>query len=236
MIRVLLQFHAADYDRAMLVARLIADLEVKFNPNVELTFVPRFDCPPPDDETLKACAKKMPLALFRTSTKWYGWPAGCNAMALDCMMEAKRLVRDGPWKSDDMLLLIEADCCPLTPSWLGCLRNEWTVARAAGKIIMGSWRNSGGQWGHINGNCCLIPGFADMIPVKHLIGEDCAWDAALAPYIKDLWHVTGLIKNCFQTQHISDTMIETPELGVDLPVMIHGIKSMDAISYTRSKI
>lgn len=236
MIRIFLQFFEADKEQAMKVARLIADLEDVFNPNVELIFAHRFDCEPPENDVLFHCVQKMAVSLFRTSTRWYGWPAGCNAMALDCLKEARDRAQKNQWSRGDMVLLLEADACPLSRTWLADLHADWLQARDLGRILMGSWRNSGPECGHINGNCVVIPCFLNVFNADRLFSQHVAWDAAIAPYAEGFWIKSGLIKNCFQTQHISDEEIEKPEIGLRPAVLIHGIKSDDALNFARRKI
>lgn len=235
-VRIFLQFHTADRSRAMEVARLIADIEPRYCPSIELIFAYRFDCEPPDNATLYRCVQKMAVSQFKTKTKWYGWPAGPNGMAVDCMMEAKRCSDAGIWAANDLVLLLEPDVCPLSLTWIDDLLAEWHKARAEHAILMGSWRNSGGAHGHINGNCGIIPNFANVIRVDMLVNQDTAWDCVIAPYVKDRWYITGLIKNVFQTEHIMPSEIEKPEVGDRAPVLIHGIKSSDALDYAKHKL
>lgn len=223
----------------MEVARLMADLEKKPRTDCELIFAHRYDFVGPGNTARSHCEKKFTVSSYQTHTRWFGWPAGPNGMARDCLLEAARRLEQNSgywWSPEDMVLLLEPDACPITPDWLDQIYADWLVARAQAKIIMGSWRNSGGQYGHINGNCCVIPAFATIIDVKQWINQDVAWDCTLVPFLKDRWHVSGLFKNAFQTAHMTEEEMVKPEVGIRKPALIHGVKDSSVLDHARKQI
>lgn len=216
-----LQYWESDRPQAMRLARLIADIEPRRREDVEFVFVRRFDASHPDGQLLSDVVHKFPTSVFTTRTQWSGWPAGPNAMAKDIFCALDDSVFDG-------ILLIEPDCVPLARDWLDQLIVEWEAAHAEGKWIMGAWRDSGGPYGHINGNGVFSADLAHLIPLSEIVTQHLAWDCAIAPYVKDRWHVTGLVKNCFESRDATAEVLRTPDVGVRPPVLIHGFKDDSA--------
>jgi hypothetical protein len=236
MLALVIQYYQSDRDRASDLLRLITDIEPNYageerNPNVKLRLVARYDCPHLDLEDIKYAARKFDVSWSRTERhQWDGWPAGPNGMAYDILHTADRWLADCGWSDTDGILLLEPDVVPLSRDWLIALQAEWARALGDGKWCMGSWRNSGGEHGHINGNAiwsreaCKHLGAAQ----KHL-----AWDCAIAPRFKDHWHITGLIKNCFQSTGATELALRTPEVGDREPRVVHGYKDTSAAEIAR---
>ena len=222
-----LQFYAADRDRAMRLAKLIADIEPKPREDVEVVFVARYDCDH-DKETISYVSQKFPVHWITTHTKWTGWPGGCTAVALDTLEWVAANRKDAVG-----VLMIEPDCVPMGADWLNQLLDEWNDARMLDKWIMGAWRDSGGPYGHLNGNCVLLPAFANLVRARDIIGPDLAWDAAVAPYIKDHWYITGAIKNCFESRNATIQRMLTPDVGEFAPALVHGFKDDSAFAIAK---
>lgn len=225
-----LQFYIGDRDRAMRLARLIADIELAPRTDVEFLFVARYDCDH-DRETIDYVAKKFPVHWITTCTKWRGWPGGPNAMAKD-LLEWTAANR----KDVDGLLMIEPDCVPTSPFWLNHIGDAWNDALADGKWIMGAWRQSGGVHGHINGNCVVRPDFSKLVGTADVVGPELAWDCAISPYVKDHWKITGTIKNCFEARNATIEHLFDPVGGEELPALVHGFKDDSAYDLARSVV
>lgn len=221
-IMIALQFWEGDRVKAMRLARLIADIEPKARDDVEFCFVRRFDTEPIAHDDLSHLSLKFKTHVIKTTTQWTGWPGGPNAMALDVLNAFK------DWEGLDALLLIEPDCVPTSCHWLRHIMDEWESATTLQKWVMGSWRGSGGQDGHINGNCVVRPDLAKVVPLGNLVGPGFAWDCAIAPYIKNHWFITGAIKNQFQSSNATAADLLTPEFGEFSPSLVHGYKDDSA--------
>ena len=224
---IAIQHYHGDAPQAARLVRLITDAEREPRSDVELCIVRRFDTEP-DTDSLIYAASKFKVSCFKTSTPWTGWPGGCNGVALDLLKESDRRVKSGEWADVDGLLMIEPDCVPCVPDWIDQIRVAWLRARMDSKIIMGSWRNSGGPDGHINGNCVVMPDLASVIGTD-MIGPGLAWDCALTPYVKDKWAISSLFKNMFQSKDATEYDLKTPESGAVRPVLVHGYKDTSAI-------
>ncbi len=236
---VAIQYYAKDRDRAMKLARWITDIEMAPRSDVIILLVNRFDCPKVDQEVIDYVGRKFPVMTMTTTTKAFGWPEGCNAVAFDIFRKMGEWVDDNLIKRGEPLLLIEPDCVPLKRNWLFALEGVWIAAHATGSLVAGAWRQSGPECGHINGNALfdadivrLIPGMSDAM--NGIRGT--AWDAALAPYFEKHWHFTGLISNRWNENTLSDEQIETPWMGTTPPVLVHGCKSDDVWKYAHRKL
>jgi len=232
MIALCLQFYDADRDKAMRLARLIADLEDIPRDDVALIFAARFDSSH-DDATVKHVRAKFPLVeTFTTATRLVGWPQGPNGMARDLLLYFDRL-----GDAYDGVLMIEPDVVPLNPRWLNILIDEWNTAKEHGNVIMGAWRNSGNPCGHINGNMFMIPTLASWLRARGFevkqIGNSIAWDCAVSAFCQHNWHHCGRIKNLFQSHSATLEAMYSPDVGDDPVAMLHGYKDDSAYNLAR---
>lgn len=224
---IAVSYHEFDKPQAERLLRLIADCEPVKRDDVELHICRRFDATPAID-SMVYCADKFKVSASTSKTPWTGWPAGCNGQALDLLTETNRRVKSGEWSDVDGLLMLEPDCVPCVPTWIDEIRIAWLRARMDDRWLMGSWRNSGGEFGHINGNCVVVPDLADRIDLG-CISPHMAWDCQIVPQVKNRWQVSGLIKNAFATQAATEYDLKTSESGAVRPAIYHGCKSAEAI-------
>ena len=77
-----------------------------------------------------------------------------------------------------------------------------------------------------NGNFIITPESA-MGLARH-INQYFAWDCAISPYVRNHWHITGLIRNDFEGKNATEELLRTPETGDVAPVMVHGYKDRSA--------
>ncbi len=224
---VLLQFWDGDRDKAMRLARFIADLELGFRNDVEFVFVARYDCEH-DRETIDYVAQKFKVNWITTYTKWTGWPSGCNGVAKDALEWIASNRKDSPGA-----LMIEPDCVPVCRGWIDRIRLEWD-SLSSEIAQMGAWRPSGGEHGHVNGNCVIHPSVAGA--VSAVITEHLAWDCEIAPWIRHRWHKTTLIKNCFESKGATNQDLFWAPIGEQLPALVHGFKDSSAIDLARQNL
>lgn len=151
------------------------------------------------------------------------YPKGPNEAAIGTI----RLLENSAAKA---VLLIEPDCCPVTPDWLEQLSASWDRASAAGKLIMGSWHPVNMDHptlGHINGNLMFSPDLAKRITIPD-VPPDKPWDTFLADVFQPHWCRTGLIKNLNRHRTASLAQLTKPECGNRPPVLIHGVRDESA--------
>lgn len=150
---------------------------------------------------------------------------------------ALSILRSG-WKDYKAVLLIEPDCCPLTPDWLDDLSAEWDKAANAGYLVMGSWHPVNADHptlGHLNGNLMFSPDLAKRITIPD-VPDDKPWDTYLAATFAPHWCRTGLIKNLNRHKTASTRQLTVPECGTRSPVLVHGVKDSSAWDFAASKL
>lgn len=222
----------------MELARLIADIEPRKRDDVRFRFFARWDCEQADRDTIAHVANKFDVSWAKTcSYKWDGWPAGPNGIALEVLDTAWNWLKKIGWSDTTALLMLEPDAVPLSSSWLDQLKAEWhehgfSQANAGGAWQIGAWRNSGGEHGHINGNCLIRPNIRAVLngmPINPYVG----WDCGIAPYMREHWHHSGLFLNHFQSTGAKLEDLLRPETGARSPVLVHGYKDNSAMKIAR---
>jgi hypothetical protein len=230
---ICLQLYEADKATAMRLARFITDIEPVKRDDVELVFCARFDCDH-DEETERYCADRFQVTRFNTSTPWTGWPAGPNGMAFDLLRWMLNRVKAGEVSRKDALILIEPDCVPVHANWINLLLEEWNQAHPHGVLMMGAWRPSGGEHGHLNGNCILKPSIFEVLS-EGVFNEYLAWDCSIVPDIYQNWWPTHQIKNCFESRNATEQDMRGSVCHADgrFPVLVHGYKDDSAYNIAR---
>jgi hypothetical protein len=230
---ICLQYYHGDYDAAMTLARLIAGNEPTMRDDVIFCFVPRFDAQDPDPSVYDEVSHKFRTTTHRTTTTARGWPDGCNAIAIDTLRFADQESKYGTWYDIIGILLLESDCIPIAQDWIDKLITEWTRKRHVGHWLMGTWRDGGGELGHINGNMIVVPNFASLVDLSR-IPPMLAWDCAITPQVHKHWHVTDLICNRWQEMGLSDeTITKHRDEGRESPVLVHGVKDSSVLDYAK---
>lgn len=156
------------------------------------------------------------------------YPKGPNTTAL-------HLLRYN-WPDYKAILLLEPDCCPLTPDWLIQLYDDWQDCAAAGKLLMGSWHPLNADhptMGHLNGNLMFSPRINDHIEIPD-VPDDKPWDTYLAATFQPNWARTGLIKNLNRHKTATTKQLMSPECGSKIPVLSHGVKDDSAWEYAKT--
>ena len=234
---VALQFWEGDKEKAMHLARFIADLEPAFNAQVDFVFMARFDTKH-DQNTIQHVARKFNVWTLTCTRRTTGWPTGCNDMALDLLQQSASRTRPGkPWANHKALYLIESDVMPMCRDWLQRLSDEWDVAQEAGKCVLGSWSPYHSPVGHINGNMLVSPDL--VFKVKGL--ESCpfkaGWDAYFAPKFFPVWYKSVQMANHYDyRQNIPPEILFSCVDGVTPPAVVHGVKDWSAERQVRKKL
>jgi hypothetical protein len=180
-----LQFSPHDKTQMMGLCLLIARLQ-KGEPHADILLSPRYDCSA-DNHVVQALAKKFNVQIRPTTSRTRGWPAGCNAMALDSFN----------WFADEVaagrmhyyaMMFGEADCIPLAPDWIEQLHNEWHCCDwgwhlGNRQLVLGPWVSRiEARIAHINGNCLISPKFKHVCPSfnNRQCNSSWGWDAFYA--------------------------------------------------------
>ncbi len=156
------------------------------------------------------------------------YPRGPNEKALELMRRGMPINYSG-------VILLEPDCIPVNANWFGALARDWMRARAAGKLIMGSWHpvnTTHPKLGHLNGNLVFDPRIASLLEGVR-VPDDEPWDTWLADVFAPVWCRTGLIKNLNRHRTATLEQITKPECGTVAPVLIHGVRDESVWNYAK---
>ena len=206
---IALQFYAGDKDRALRLARLIANIEPEVRRDVALAVCPRFDIGDCDDiattmfddiaTTMFDVMKKIPALLVESDDPTgVGHPEGANGLwsftfnALAEMWQAGRL-------NYGSVFFIEPDGCPLRRDWISVLLNEHRRTLEAGKRVTGAVMHQPDptRSPHVNGSLIAhLSLWADR-PSLHRTPADQAWDLFHAPVLMAEVRETSLVRNIY---------------------------------------
>lgn len=224
---IALQFWSGDRDRAMHLARLIADIEPAKNPNVDFAFFARFDTEH-DEETVAKVSRKFNVWKMKCTREAKGWPDGCNAMALDLLQQAN-MRSTAEWKSVKAVYLIESDVLPMRRDWIAKLTAEWDECASRGKLLMGAWYPFHSEVGHINGNMFVHPQIVAKIKGLESVRAGRAWDTDFAPKFEPHWHKSNQMQNHYDfKRNIPPEILWSCADGKTPVAVIHGVKDFSA--------
>jgi hypothetical protein len=226
---VALQFWDGDKEKAMYLARLIADLEPVKNEKVDFAFVARFDTKP-DPASVEYVSKKFNVWQLTGTRRGTGWPHGCNELALDLFQQAGyRSRKGGEWEHHKALYLIESDVLPMCKDWLSRISDEWDLAQENGKFILGSWSPYHSPVGHCNGNLLVAPDIAVRIKGLDRCPPRAGWDAFFGPKFAPHWWKSVTMQNHYDYRsNIPPEILFSCVDGVTPPAVVHGIKDKSA--------
>lgn len=224
------QYWEGDREATYRNLRRIADNEPAFREDTEIMLCARFDCQH-DPETVKYISTKFKVHLFTSPRRGTGWPSGCNDLAFATMHEAANRFHEKEWNYVKAIFLMESDCIPIAKDWLDVLHAEWDEAESLGKQVAGCWMEyHGGEFGHINGNLLIHP---YLVRARQIIGCSpiVGWDDWIAPFIQDVWHKAGFIKNLYRAANVAESDIVSEWIPGKRPVLIHGVKDLSVENY-----
>lgn len=231
MIVVVIPFHDADRLAAIELVELIAAIEPARREDVRVRLVNRYDADNLPLATIQSIGKKFDVSWGITKSKETGWPAGPNAMTIEIIEGAPKWLEAAGWPGANGVLIMEPDCVPLRRDWLDVLIREWDIHRPAGAWQMGAWSNSGGVWGHINGNSLIRPDLGKKVDLRTWCPKDLAWDVGIAPFVRKNWARIPYIIN-----HYKATGAKEEDLRLSdgqLAAFVHGYKDGSARALAR---
>lgn len=227
-----LQFWEGDKEKAMKVARLIADLEVRHSDQADFLFVSRFDCGH-DKKTLDLVSRKFNTYSYISRRRGQEWPNGCNSMwfsTMDYVYAFNEAKRFPVYKA---ILTFESDAVPLSPNWISEISRAWDAGQPT--KVMGAMQSSPGP--HINGNA-LFSG--DIKFLKHIARDiggcspHAGWDYAMAGTFKRLgWKDSPLFRSWWNYPAMTAETYE--QLLRENVVFFHGIKTDDTVNLVRRR-
>jgi hypothetical protein len=230
--------------------RLIYDLQKK-PADADILVFPRKDTKIRDVTCFDYLKGKFGVYRGRSRRIISGWPHGPNAVAMDVfrLMYETWLAGTFEYKA---VLLMEADCVPLRPTWIKELSDEWDSQK---NLVLGHWDGSGTvikpPTSHMNGNLLFHPKLIEHVR-EMAYGDIPVWGWDMA-----FWHLfcpystpSRLIFNDYRMNTPNNpiknsdwlfrprvhTHPENPLYGQELnPCWLHGTKGMKAIEMVREK-
>lgn len=172
-----------DKEQHIRLAHFIADLEKQHSEVADILFLTRFDTDP-DLETVKYVSRKFNVHIYKSKRREVGWPHGCNGLfagAIEFLLSMDKSQKIPRYKA---LLIVEADCVPLSRTWLAELSQMWDrVSRDRPVCVAGAYIPNMGARDHINGGCCFVSGNIDFLKwISQKLGRlRAGWDWELAP-------------------------------------------------------
>lgn len=172
---VALGYWAGDEERALRLARLLADIEPEYRSDLTLVLVRRFDLDVSAlaAQTIMHCNGKFVTFGLQSGTRGVGHPDGSNALWDGTMS----LLADR-WREGDLnfpfVFTVEADGCPIAADWVNRLLAEHQRALMAGKHVTGPLMRL--PFAHINGTLICNVGWWLDHPSLRQTPPGYAWD------------------------------------------------------------
>jgi hypothetical protein len=233
-----LQYWEGDRRRAAEIARFIANIEPAHSEVADFLFVARQDAKPQDPEVIRHVSGKFNVHQHKATTGGVGHPWGCWVLWFETvkwLWQWKKAQRSPDYKA---MLTFEADCVPLTKTWIRELSEEWDrVNRLRGTVnIMGS--ETWDFWDHVNGNL-FVGGNFDFLDyvIRGVSLKGCpmnrGWDCYLFPdFVRWGSANTVTMLNVCGRRHVEkDCLKRGVERGVRF---IHGVKDDSLFSQARA--
>jgi hypothetical protein len=137
---VAVQYYEGDMERALSLARLLADIQPRRRDDVLLSLAcqPGTPATPLLDATLKHCARKFPTEAITSRLGAVGHPQGCTALFAGVASHYCDRWNRGELEHDAIFMVDGGDSVPLHPDWIDIATREHDRTCAAGKLITGT--------------------------------------------------------------------------------------------------
>lgn len=239
-ILIAIPFWKGDRHQALLLAKLIADLQPGHSTEADILLVNRADCPPFDPAAIKYISRKFNVFKHRSARKETGWPQGCNGLFFGMLEYVYHMSEAGRIPNYRAVLNMASDVVPLTRDWISYLRHQWEFlpanlrhpVYAAGALI-------DGDHPHINGDAFLMSGELRFLKwlVKDVGGirQPAGWDWILAPQFEQWgWGNIPGVHSLWQTPEMPRAVAE--EWKKRGAVLIHGVKNNSLLEHARNML
>jgi hypothetical protein len=201
-----LQYCHSDRERAMALARLIADLEDCRRDDVVLVLVKGADTPSSRIvlDTAFYCMKKMPTVVLDLPVGCSGWPEGPNTLWTGTMEHLAR--HHGLHHS--IFTFDGGDGVPLHANWIDLLLEEHARTLAEGKLVTGLPGLDSTKRPHISGNMVLELKIWDLLPVLHDTPDHDGWDCYHSKTLEPYTSFSTFLRNDWRKEDLSQDMFE----------------------------
>jgi len=241
-ILIVLPFWEGDKGQAMLLARLLADIEPKHSEDADFLFVARYDCEHNLD-TVSYVSRKFNVHTYRSRRRVTGWPMGCNAVFFGAMEWVFHKMESGQVPHYKAVFIMGADGAPFRLDWISYLHKQWDEKQVtcapvfvAGALI----EDVVGGHDHINGDCMMMSGNLKFLRwlVKGIcdITVPAGWDWVLASdFRKWGWAAILGVKSAWRRQAKFTQTDWDSELRAGT-VWLHGQKDNSLLDVCRENL
>lgn len=229
-----LQFWEGDKDRAMALARFLADLEPEKVQLADFLFMSRFDCKV-DEAVVHHVARKFNTRSLVSRRRGIGWPIGCNELWLSVMEWITSMTKARKIPRYKAVFTFEADGAPICRDWITRLSLEWERVNQEKQVVIAGALVDPGP--HINGNAlvsCRWP-FLEWV-CRHMTSRatTAGWDYAFARDFQKLgWADIPGIKSLYNSPTFSEEQYQ--DMQKNQWVWVHGGKDTSLIKMGRAR-
>ena len=233
-ILIALQYWNGDRDRALELARFLADLEPERSKLADFLFVPRFDSSL-DETTVHKVARKFNVYTAKSRRQGVGWPDGCNELWFSAMEWVQSMTAARKIPAYKAIFTCEADGAPIQRNWIEWMSLEWDrVNKPKPVVIAGALVEPGP---HINGNALISgePGFLTWIARRvGGVHPGCGWDFCLRGDFERLgWANIPCMRSLYNTPTFSSE--QYTKMIENNWVWVHGGKDTSLIKLGRAR-
>jgi hypothetical protein len=225
-----LQYYVTDMERAMSLARLLADLEPKFRDDVLLGLV----CQPGTPfmstvkDTIIHCSRKFPVEHVCSRFGAKGWADGTGQLWRGTMSHFYGKWQSGELRHDCIFTFDGCDGVPLHNNWIDLLMGEHDHTRKQGKSVTGVLTIDRFHQPHINGNLILdfvlfgaFPSLHDTPLGATRDNNNPTWDVYHAPVFMANASASSVVRNDWNSTGVTIDMMNR---SAEHSIWLHGYK------------
>jgi hypothetical protein len=230
---VVLQYWGGDEERALTLARMLADIEQgRRRKEVFLVLARRGDCPLSDDarKTVAHCQDVFSVMPLQSPRPEVGHPDGCFGLWAGSARRLYELWQTSaiPWQAGRTAFFCESDGAPIRRDWINRLIVAHAMSRTQGKRVTGAVMDE--PMPHVNGNLVL-----DLqIIADHPSLLDCppgvSWDLHHAPVLMPEARASLVILNEYNTRDWTPGSLAP--IGRE-SAWVHGCKDNSVLDFVR---
>jgi hypothetical protein len=241
-ILIALSFWKGDKSEAMLLARLLADLEPQYSTIADFAFVARQDCKH-DRDTVGYVAKKFNTHTVTSNRPETGWPNGCNGVFFGLVDWTLRGISSAKIPAYSAIFVCASDTAPITRDAIQFIYAQWNLLQSRRVSVAGAMvptSIAGPDKSHINGDCFLMSGHPDFLfwlakRAGQVIRRGGGFDWILAPEFEQRgWANIPEIVSHYRRPPFAEGEWETyVNQGIK---WVHGVKGSSLLQLARKKL
>lgn len=227
-----LQYWKGDEEQALMLARLLADIEKVPTDEMLLVLSRRGDCElsPEARQTQLYCSQKFATMCIQSPRGETGHPDGCFGLWAGTAMKLYELWQRGaiPWFAGRTVFLAEADGGPLQPGWRRRIVESHDMTLKGNKRVTGAIMER--PFLHVNGNFVMDLSLIADYPALMKCPSKVAWDLHHAPILVREARSSYVIRNEYETRDWTPGALRP--LGREA-AWLHGCKDDSLFNFIR---